>query len=146
MSVHLRSQIRQHDRKGVEVAPSFRLHSLATVGASSGDGSQDDFGSEAKKQRLEDDSSDGTVANASLYGSELKSDDAMATDNTVLRDYEGATAFSVNASLAERAIEPALVMFEKIQLILLVIDKATNCLLSTNKHDFRAYYQKTLSR
>ncbi|CDY43233.1 BnaC05g48260D [Brassica napus] len=37
----------------------------------------------------------------------------MATDNTVLRDYEGATAFSVNASLAERAIEPALVMFEK---------------------------------
>ncbi|CAN6895730.1 unnamed protein product [Brassica oleracea] len=34
----------------------------------------------------------------------------MATDNTVLRDYEGATAFSANASLAERAIEPALVM------------------------------------
>lgn len=84
----------------------------ATMGASSGDSSQNDFGSEAKKQRLEDDSSDGTVANASLYGSELKSDDAMATDNTVLRDFEGATAFAANASLAERAIEPALVMFE----------------------------------
>ncbi|KAG2273447.1 hypothetical protein Bca4012_075102 [Brassica carinata] len=84
----------------------------ATMGASSGDGYQNDFGSEAKKQRVEDDSSDGTVANASLYGSELKSDDAMETDNTVLRDYEGATAFSANASLAERAIEPALVMFE----------------------------------
>ncbi|CAF2103483.1 BnaA05g32590D [Brassica napus] len=84
----------------------------ATMGASSGDGSLNDFGSEAKKQRVEDDSSDGTVANASLYGSELKSDDAMETDNTVLRDYEGATAFSANASLAERAIEPALVMFE----------------------------------
>ncbi|KAH0881641.1 hypothetical protein HID58_069035 [Brassica napus] len=84
----------------------------ATMGASTGDGYQNDFGSEAKKQRVEDDSSDGTVANASLYGSELKSDDAMETDNTVLRDYEGATAFSANASLAERAIEPALVMFE----------------------------------
>ncbi|CAH8386210.1 unnamed protein product [Eruca vesicaria subsp. sativa] len=84
----------------------------ATMGASSGDGSHNDFGSEAKKQRVEDDSSDGTVSNASLYGSELKSDDAMATDNTVLRDFEGATAFSANASLAERAIEPALVMFE----------------------------------
>ncbi|KAJ0237170.1 Protease Do-like 7 [Hirschfeldia incana] len=84
----------------------------ATMGASSGDGSQNDFGSEAKKQRVDDDSSDGTVANASLYGNELKSDDAMATDNTVLRDYEGATAFPANASLAERAIEPALVMFE----------------------------------
>ncbi|KAG5399353.1 hypothetical protein IGI04_021167 [Brassica rapa subsp. trilocularis] len=86
----------------------------ATMGASSGDGSLNDFGSEAKKQRVEDDSSDGTVANASLYGSELKSDDAMETDNTVLRDYEGATAFSANASLAERAIEPALVMFENL--------------------------------
>ncbi|KAH0905201.1 hypothetical protein HID58_044704 [Brassica napus] len=84
----------------------------ATMEASSGDGSLNDLGSEAKKQRVEDDSSDGTVANGSLHGSELKSDDAMATDNSVLRDYESAAALSANASLAERAIEPALVMFE----------------------------------
>ncbi|KAG2245584.1 hypothetical protein Bca52824_085212 [Brassica carinata] len=84
----------------------------ATMEASSGDGSQNDFGSEAKKQRVEDDSLDGTVANGSLYESESKSDDAMATDNLVLRDYESATALPANASLAERAIEPALVMFE----------------------------------
>ncbi|KAG5416578.1 hypothetical protein IGI04_004145 [Brassica rapa subsp. trilocularis] len=85
----------------------------ATMEASSGDGSsQNDFGVEAKKQRVEDDSSDGTVANGSLHGSELKSDDAMATENSVLRDYESAAALSANASLAERAIEPALVMFE----------------------------------
>ncbi|RID81233.1 hypothetical protein BRARA_A03830 [Brassica rapa] len=81
--------------------------------ASSGDGSsQNDFGVEAKKQRVEDDSLDGTLANGSLYESESKSDDAMATDNSVLRDYESATALPANASLAERAIEPALVMFE----------------------------------
>lgn len=84
----------------------------AIMEASSGDGSQNDFGSEAKKQRVEDDSFDGTVADGSLNGSEIKSDDAMATDSTVLRDYEGATALSANSSLAERAIEPALVMFE----------------------------------
>ena len=85
----------------------------ATMEASSGDGSsQNDFGVEAKKQRVEDDSLDGTLANGSLYESESKSDDAMATDNSVLRDYESATALPANASLAERAIEPALVMFE----------------------------------
>ncbi|CAA7032786.1 unnamed protein product [Microthlaspi erraticum] len=36
----------------------------------------------------------------------------MTLDNTVLSDYEGATALLANSSLAERAIEPALVMFE----------------------------------
>jgi len=84
----------------------------AIMETSSGDGSQNDFGSEAKKQRVDEDSSDGIAANGSLYGSEFKSDDAMETDTTVLRDFEGATALSANASLAERAIEPALVMFE----------------------------------
>lgn len=92
--------------------------SAAIMEASSGDGSQNDFGSEAKKQRVEDDSLDGIAANGSLYGSEFKSDDAMATDNTVSRDFEGATALSANASLAERAIEPALVMFEVITRLL----------------------------
>ncbi|CAH8325556.1 unnamed protein product [Eruca vesicaria subsp. sativa] len=95
----------------------------ATMEASSGDGSQNDFGSEAKKQRMEDDSSDGTVANGSLYGSELKSDDAMTTDNSVLRDYESATALSANASLAERAIEPALVMFENMLVLATISTK-----------------------
>ncbi|KAL1211491.1 Protease Do-like 7 [Cardamine amara subsp. amara] len=94
------------------IEPAAVSPSIAIMEASSGDGSLNDFGSEAKKQRVEDDSLDGIAANGSLYGSEFKSDDAMATDNTVLRDFEGATALSANASLAERAIEPALVMFE----------------------------------
>ncbi|KAF8048006.1 hypothetical protein N665_2726s0003 [Sinapis alba] len=102
-----------HDTEPIhEVDVRGVTDTVATTEASSGDSSQNDFGSEAKKQRVEDDSSDGTVANGSLYGSELRSDDAMATDNLVLRDYESATALSANASLAERAIEPALVMFE----------------------------------
>ncbi|XP_023641502.1 protease Do-like 7 isoform X2 [Capsella rubella] len=94
------------------IEPAAVAPSIAIMEASGGDGSQNDFGSEAKKQRVDDDSLDGIAANGSLYGSEFKSDDAMATDNTVLRDFEGATALSANASLAERAIEPALVMFE----------------------------------
>ncbi|XP_010485680.1 PREDICTED: protease Do-like 7 isoform X2 [Camelina sativa] len=94
------------------IEPASVSPSIAIMAASSGDGSQNDFGSEAKKQRVDDDSVDGSAANGSLYGSEFKSDDAMATDNTVLRDFKGATALSANASLAERAIEPALVMFE----------------------------------
>lgn len=94
--------------------------------ASSGDGSQNDFGSEAKKQRVEDDSLDGIAANGSSYG-EFKSGDAMATDNTVLRDFEGATALSANASLAERAIEPALVMFEVKTKTFLKVISFTSC-------------------
>ncbi|CAD5321949.1 PDZ domain [Arabidopsis thaliana x Arabidopsis arenosa] len=94
------------------IEPASVSPSIAIMETSSGDGSQNDFGSEAKKQRVDEDSSDGIAANGSLYGSEFKSDDAMETDTTVLRDFEGATALSANASLAERAIEPALVMFE----------------------------------
>lgn len=110
--------------------------SAAIMEASSGDGSLNDFGSEAKKQRVEDDSLDGVAANGSLYGSEFKSDDAMATDNTLLRDFEGATALSANASLAERAIEPALVMFEvktKTSLMWCVI---SHCFLLGSKWSF----------
>ncbi|KAG7580499.1 Peptidase S1 PA clan [Arabidopsis suecica] len=94
------------------IEPASVSPSIAIMEASSGDGSQNDFGSEAKKQRVDDESLDGIASNGSLYGSEFKSDDAMATDSTVLRDFEGATALPANASLAERAIEPALVMFE----------------------------------
>ncbi|XP_010485681.1 PREDICTED: protease Do-like 7 isoform X3 [Camelina sativa] len=103
----------RNDSSGLwDVKPAIEPASVSPSIASSGDGSQNDFGSEAKKQRVDDDSVDGSAANGSLYGSEFKSDDAMATDNTVLRDFKGATALSANASLAERAIEPALVMFE----------------------------------
>ncbi|XP_020888662.1 protease Do-like 7 isoform X2 [Arabidopsis lyrata subsp. lyrata] len=94
------------------IEPASVSPSIAIMEASSGDGSQNDFGSEAKKQRVDDETLDGIASNGSLYGSEFKSDDAMATDSTVLRDFEGATALPANASLAERAIEPALVMFE----------------------------------
>ncbi|XP_010558675.1 PREDICTED: protease Do-like 7 [Tarenaya hassleriana] len=92
---------------------------VTVMGASSGDGadehySQDDSGSGAKKRKVKDDVSlDGAVTNGSLLGSEFKSDDAMVTENEVLRDSQGATALAANnASFAERVIEPALVMFE----------------------------------
>lgn len=99
----------------------------AIMEASSGDGSQNDFGSEAKKQRVDDESLDAIASNGSLYGSEFKSDDAMATDSTVLRDFEGATALPANASLAERAIEPALVMFEVKTKTFLKVISFTSC-------------------
>uniref|UniRef100_A0A1J3CM07 Protease Do-like 7 n=1 Tax=Noccaea caerulescens TaxID=107243 RepID=A0A1J3CM07_NOCCA len=113
LPINQKTTLCHHDTESMhEVNVRGVTDTAAVMEAYSGDSSQNDFGSEAKKQRVEDDSFDGTVANGSLNGSEVKSDDAMATDNTVLRDYEGAAALPANSSLAERAIEPALVMFE----------------------------------
>ncbi|XVF31696.1 hypothetical protein REPUB_Repub17cG0014300 [Reevesia pubescens] len=76
--------------------------------------SQDETGIGSKKRRVEEDmSSDGVVANGSLNEiGDVKLENKTATENTVLRDYQGATAAAANASIAERVIEPTLVMFE----------------------------------
>ncbi|XP_021904585.1 protease Do-like 7 isoform X2 [Carica papaya] len=75
---------------------------------------RDESGAGAKKRRLEEDlSTDGIVADCSLQESgEVKLEDATTMENSVSRDYQGATAIATNASFAERVIEPTLVMFE----------------------------------
>uniref|UniRef100_A0A5B6ZRJ1 Putative protease Do-like 7 isoform X1 n=1 Tax=Davidia involucrata TaxID=16924 RepID=A0A5B6ZRJ1_DAVIN len=68
-----------------------------------------------KKRRVEGDStSDGIViADYSLNEPrEEKLEDSRDLENAVLRDYQGAVAAPANASVAERVIEPTLVMFE----------------------------------
>ncbi|XVF20639.1 hypothetical protein REPUB_Repub12eG0018500 [Reevesia pubescens] len=76
--------------------------------------SQDEKGIGSKKRRVEEDmSSDGVVADFSLNETgEDKLENKTATENALLRDYQGATAATANASIAERVIEPTLVMFE----------------------------------
>ncbi|XWS75557.1 hypothetical protein CRYUN_Cryun01aG0100500 [Craigia yunnanensis] len=76
--------------------------------------SQDEKGIESRKRQVEEDmSSDGIVSDCSLSETgEVKLENKTATENDVLRDYQGATAATVNASIAERVIEPTLVMFE----------------------------------
>ncbi|KAE9466696.1 hypothetical protein C3L33_01364, partial [Rhododendron williamsianum] len=68
----------------------------------------------AKKRRVEEDSSaDSLVANCSLHEPrEEKLDDSTSSENALLRDYQGAAAAAANSSVAERVIEPTLVMFE----------------------------------
>ncbi|XP_021296393.1 protease Do-like 7 isoform X1 [Herrania umbratica] len=76
--------------------------------------SRDETGIGSKKRRVgEDLSSDVVVADCSLNETgEVKLEDTTAVENAVLRDYQGATATAANASIAERVIEPTLVMFE----------------------------------
>lgn len=74
----------------------------------------DDSG--AKKRRVEEDASaDGDViANGSFHDDprEKKLGSTRAMDDNFLIDYQGAAAAAANASVAERVIEPTLVMFE----------------------------------
>lgn len=76
--------------------------------------SRDDSDVGAKKRRVEEDSSaDSLVANFSLHEPrEEKLDDPTSSENALLRDYQGAAAAAVSSSVAERVIEPTLVMFE----------------------------------
>lgn len=70
-----------------------------------------------KKRRIEEDSSaDGIViTDCSLNEpTEEKLENMRTMQNAVLRDYQGAAAAAANASIAERVIEPTLVMFEVI--------------------------------
>ncbi|KAF7136588.1 hypothetical protein RHSIM_Rhsim08G0086100 [Rhododendron simsii] len=79
-----------------------------------GTNSRDDSDVGAKKRRVEEDSSaDSLVANCSLHEPrEEKLDDSTSLENALLRDYQGAAAAAASSSVAERVIEPTLVMFE----------------------------------
>ncbi|MCD7456384.1 serine protease, partial [Datura stramonium] len=78
--------------------------------------SKDDSDAGTKKRRVEENlSADGDVIiGRSLNGHrEERFDDSGAMEDAALRDYQGAAApVANNASVAERAIEPTLVMFE----------------------------------
>ena len=68
-----------------------------------------------KKRKVEEDSSanGSVVADFSLNETgETKLGKLNAMQDDVLMDYQGATAAAANASVAERVIEPTLVMFE----------------------------------
>lgn len=68
-----------------------------------------------KKRRIEEDSSANgiVIADCSLNEpTEEKLENMRTMQNAVLRDYQGAAAAAANASIAERVIEPTLVMFE----------------------------------
>ncbi|XVE72190.1 hypothetical protein DITRI_Ditri11bG0019100 [Diplodiscus trichospermus] len=76
--------------------------------------SQDETVTGSKKSLLEEDiSSDGVGADCSLNEtSEVKLENKTDLENAVLRDNQGPTAATANASIAEQVIEPSLVMFE----------------------------------
>nr|XP_009790760.1 PREDICTED: protease Do-like 7 isoform X4 [Nicotiana sylvestris] len=90
--------------------------SLETSGehVAEGPNSQDDSDNGTKKERVEENSSvDGDViADCSLneHGEE-KLDESGSVEDAVLRDYQGAAPVAAT-SVAERVIEPTLVMFE----------------------------------
>ncbi|KAK7379256.1 hypothetical protein VNO80_04711 [Phaseolus coccineus] len=67
-----------------------------------------------KKRRVEEDLlADGSVADFSLNGTrETKLEKSSVAQDDMLMDFQGATAGAANASVAERVIEPTLVMFE----------------------------------
>ncbi|WJX32215.1 Protease Do-like 7 [Trifolium repens] len=66
-----------------------------------------------KKRRVDDLSTDGSVADISLNEpEESKLEKSGAIQDDGLMDYQGATAATANASVTERVIESTLVMFE----------------------------------
>ncbi|XP_040937274.1 protease Do-like 7 isoform X1 [Gossypium hirsutum] len=75
--------------------------------------SQNETGTGSKIKRVEEYmSSDGFVTDCSLNTTvEVMLEDTIAKENVLLRDGQGAAAVA-NASIAERVIEPTLVMFE----------------------------------
>lgn len=82
--------------------------------SSEGSHAQDESDIGKKKRRVEEDlSADGAASDYSLLDNrELELKDTRNGDSTVVTDYQSPLALSANASYAEHAIEPTLVMFE----------------------------------
>lgn len=83
----------------------------------SDDAQPQDDSAGSKKRRVEEDlSANGNVvSDYSLHETrEVKLEDPNTVQNAILRDFQGATATTANASFSERVIEPTLVMFEVI--------------------------------
>lgn len=111
--VHLMDYTHQdNNQKMADSAASMETNSdQALEEANSRD--ESDIG--IKKRKVQECSSaDGVVnADGSLHESrEENLDDSGISENAIARDYQGATVAAANASVAERVIEPTLVMFE----------------------------------
>ncbi|KAL2499493.1 Protease Do-like 7 [Abeliophyllum distichum] len=90
---------------------------------------EDESDAGTKKRRVEEDiSADGSILPDSLHEQveERLEDSGTATD-AVLRDYQGGVAVVANAS-PEQVLEPTLVMFEAIQLIIQALSKLERAL------------------
>jgi NAD+--asparagine ADP-ribosyltransferase len=92
--------------------------------ASEGGHSREESDVETKKRRVKEDISfDGNVVadGSFLETNEGDLEDANTVENSVLRDFQGANVAATNSSLAERIIEPTLVMLEVISYIITIL-------------------------
>ncbi|CAL2248401.1 unnamed protein product [Prunus armeniaca] len=83
--------------------------------ASEGAHSRDEFDAGTKKRRVKENfSSDGSVVADCSFPetNEVNLEDPNTMENAVMGDFQAANVATANASLAERAIEPTLVMLE----------------------------------
>ncbi|KAL6956805.1 prolyl aminopeptidase [Sarracenia purpurea var. burkii] len=105
---HMHQEINQELMDGVSSMETSSEH------VAEGLNSLDESDVGTKKRRVEEDSSADSVviANCSLHEPGEEKLDSTNSENALLSDYQGAAATAANASIAERVIEPALVMFE----------------------------------
>ncbi|KAE8676823.1 Protease Do-like 7 [Hibiscus syriacus] len=103
-----RHQINRHELiDGVSSMETCYEHASAELH------SENEAGIGSKKRLEEDMSSDGAVADGLVNETgELKLENKTSMENPLLSDCPGPTAAAANASIAERVIEPTLVMFE----------------------------------
>ncbi|XP_041998137.1 protease Do-like 7 isoform X2 [Salvia splendens] len=96
--------------------PTNGVTSMETSSEEIDDGSHsvDESDAGSKKRRVEDDSADGVLSTeCTLHESrEVRLEETGPETETVPRDFPGAAAATNNVSVAERAIEPTLVMLE----------------------------------
>ncbi|XP_047970250.1 protease Do-like 7 isoform X1 [Salvia hispanica] len=96
--------------------PTNGVASMETSCEEIDDGSHsvDESDAGSKKRRVEDDSTDGVLSpECTLHESrEVRLEETGPETETVPRDFPGAAAATNNVSVAERAIEPTLVMLE----------------------------------
>ena len=104
-----------HQENNQELIDGVSSMETSSEHVTEGPNSRDDLDIGTKKRRVEEDSSADSivVANCSLdEPREEKLEDLTNSENALLRDYQGAAAVAANASVAERVIEPTLVMLE----------------------------------
>ncbi|KAL5811752.1 hypothetical protein ACOSQ3_026702 [Xanthoceras sorbifolium] len=105
----------EHMHQGDNQSLTDEVTSMGTTDehASEESHSRDESDGGRKKRRVEECvSADGVVAPDSILNESGDAEDPSTLENAGSRDYQGATAATTNASLAERVIEPTLVMFE----------------------------------
>ncbi|XP_044468073.1 protease Do-like 7 [Mangifera indica] len=104
---------RMHQGNFQELTDGVTSMETASGNASMESNSQDESDSGGKKRVEEYASDDDSVADSSVHGRrDVELEYPSTMENAGSRDYQGAAAVTTNASLAERVIEPTLVMLE----------------------------------